>query len=75
MLHRSDRRQVSQGACGITSDLALTASTENPCTLLYILKPVIVTTDSKELTTVLLYLSIKVGITFNFQFLNFQKAI
>lgn len=74
VLYRSDLRQVSQGAFCITTNLALTALTENPYTWLYI--PVIVTTDSKELTSVLLYLlSIKIEITFNFQFLKFQKAI
>lgn len=76
MLHGSDFRQVRYGAFRKTSDITLTTFTENPCGLLYILKPVIVTTDSKELTTILLYLlSIKTGKTFNFQFLNFQKVI
>lgn len=76
MLHRSDLRQVGQGALGVTGDRALTAETGSPCASLYILKPLIVTTDSKELTTVLLYLlSIKIGIAFNFWFLTYQKAI
>lgn len=38
----------------------------------YELKPNIVATGSKDLTTLF---SIKIGTTFNFRFLNFQKAI
>lgn len=64
--------QVSQGAFCLTNDLALA---ENTSTLLYVLKPNIVTTGSKDLTTDLLFLFfIKIATTFNFQFLTFPKA-
>lgn len=72
-LHRSGLRQISQGAFCLANDLALS---ENPSTLLHALKPNIVTTGSKGLTTDLLFLFfVKIATTFNFQFLNTQKAI
>lgn len=64
--------QVSQGAFCLTSDFALT---ENPSTLLYVPKPNIVTTGSKDLNTDLPFLFfIKIVTTFNLQYLNFPKA-
>lgn len=63
-------KKVKEALC-LTNDLALI---ENPSILLYALKPNIGTTGSKDLTTDLLFF-IKIATTFNFQFLNFQKAI
>lgn len=71
MLHRPGLRQESQGSIVLNQ---WSCPDWIDSILLYALKPNIGTTGSKDLTTDLLFF-IKIATTFNFQFLNFQKAI